>query len=81
MCLYADEFLIKISNNRHYCFQVKMADDDDWGITPDYKNIMTETEQRFGSKAVPGRVGYIEYVGLQFMHAAVHSLFVIHSYN
>nr|CDS33158.1 hematopoietic lineage cell specific protein [Hymenolepis microstoma] len=37
-----------------------MADDDDWGITPDYKNVMTEKEQRFGVKAVPGRIGYID---------------------
>lgn len=37
-----------------------MADDDDWDITPDYKNVMTEKEQRFGAKAVPGRVGHIE---------------------
>ncbi|VDL61185.1 unnamed protein product [Hymenolepis diminuta] len=37
-----------------------MADDDDWDITPDYKNVMTEKEQRFGVKAVPGRVGHID---------------------
>ena len=37
-----------------------MADDDDWGITPDYKNIMTEKEQRYGVDAVPGRVEHIE---------------------
>ncbi|KAM7533613.1 hypothetical protein Aperf_G00000120009 [Anoplocephala perfoliata] len=37
-----------------------MADDDDWGITPDYKNEMTEKEQRYGSKAVPGRIGHID---------------------
>ncbi|KAL5963156.1 Hematopoietic lineage cell-specific protein [Taenia solium] len=37
-----------------------MADDDDWGITPDYKNVMTEQEQRFGSQAVPGRVGRVD---------------------
>ncbi|VDO05318.1 unnamed protein product [Rodentolepis nana] len=37
-----------------------MADDDDWGITPNYKNVMTEMEQRFGLNAVPGRVGYID---------------------
>ncbi|KAL5104260.1 Src substrate cortactin [Taenia crassiceps] len=37
-----------------------MADDDDWGITPDYKNVMTEKEQRFGSQAVPGRVGHVD---------------------
>ncbi|VDM33086.1 unnamed protein product [Hydatigera taeniaeformis] len=37
-----------------------MADDDDWGITPDYKNVMTERERRFGSQAVPGRVGHVD---------------------
>jgi len=39
-----------------------MADDDDWGITPDFKIDMTEQEQRWGSKVVtgPGRMGHID---------------------
>uniref|UniRef100_A0A5K3F927 SH3 domain-containing protein n=1 Tax=Mesocestoides corti TaxID=53468 RepID=A0A5K3F927_MESCO len=37
-----------------------MSEEDDWGITPDYKNVMTEKEQRFGAQAVPGRVGHID---------------------
>lgn len=43
-------------------FYFKMSDDDDWGITPDFKNTMTEQEQRFGKQAVPGKIGHMEYV-------------------
>ncbi|VDN28523.1 unnamed protein product [Dibothriocephalus latus] len=36
--------------------------DDDWDESPDFKIEMTEQEQRWGSKAIPGtgRVGHIE---------------------
>nr|CDS24662.1 hematopoietic lineage cell specific protein [Echinococcus granulosus] len=51
------EVKIKITND---LTPSEMADDEDWGITPDYKNVMTEKEQRFGSQAVPGRVGHVD---------------------
>lgn len=44
--------------------------DDDWDTDPDFVNDVTEQEQRWGSKTIPGSgrdIGYVEYVSYCFL--------------
>ncbi|BHF82848.1 Hematopoietic lineage cell-specific protein [Sparganum proliferum] len=49
-----------------FCGELIMGDDD-WDESPDFKIEMTEQEQRWGSKAIPGtgRVGHIDMQALR----------------
>ena len=64
--------------------QVTDSPDDDWETDPDFENNVTEEEQRWGSKTIPGsgRIGdAVEYVILDTMFTYLLLLFASVDYN